>query len=372
MAEERLMDGIQSELLQGIGLAKCRKCGCMQETLKNLGASLSSLQTEGALALLENIERWLKQMDPIKYACLGCEHCFPAVAVNIFHQTFPEPSQAGSLGCAFQVSEHIWPPVPGEYVAFCDGPNCPVAVTTLASAELAETLARMRPKELCIVGKTETENIGIDKVIKNTITNPTIRVLLLAGKDSQGHQSGRTLLALWEHGVDERMRVIGSPAKRPVLRNVTQEEVEAFRKQVRVEDLIGCEDATRIVEKLQELSQGLGPSCSCEECPEATNPVQISTVPVIQAKEPPTVEMDKAGYFVIIPRPADRLITVEHYAYDNRLLRVIEGKDARSVYWTTIENGWLTQLSHAAYLGKELAKAELALTVGFKYVQDGA
>jgi len=247
-----------------------------------------------------------------------------------------------------------------------------VAVSTLASVELAETLARLRPKELCIVGKTETENIGIDKVIKNTITNPTIRFLLLAGQEPQGHRTGSTFLALWKNGVDENMRVIGSLGKRPILRNVTHDEVEVFRKQVRVMDMIGCEDETRIVEKLKELSQSLSLSCNCTESTEETMPVQISTVPVIQAEEPTKVEMDKAGYFVIIPQPEKHVITVEHYSYDNRLLRVIKGKTARSIYWTIIENGWVTQLSHAAYLGKELERAAASLKYGFKYVQDGA
>ncbi|RME44659.1 MAG: hypothetical protein D6791_12645, partial [Chloroflexi bacterium] len=192
----------------------------MKETLEKLAVFLSPLQIDASSELLLNIECWLEQMEPIKYACLGCDYCFPAVAMNVFHQAFPEADQSQSLGCAFEVSEYGWPVVAGEYYAFCDGPGCPVAVSTLASVELAERLARDRPTELCIVGKTETENIGIDKIIKNTVTNPTIRYLLVAGNDPEGHYSGRTLLALWEKGVDENMRVIGSPGKRPILRNV--------------------------------------------------------------------------------------------------------------------------------------------------------
>jgi len=363
---------IQSELQEGTGLAKCRKCGCMKETLENLRASLSSLQSEDSLDLPGTIELWLKQMEPIKYACLGCEHCFPAVAMNVFNQAFPEAAKAESLSCAFEVREQTWPPVPGEYFAFCDGPSCPVAVSTLASVELAETLSSIRPKELCIVGKTETENIGIDKIIKNTITNPTIRFLLLTGKDPNGHLSGRALLALWRNGVDENMRVIGSLGKHSILRNVSREEVEAFRKQVKVVDMIGCEDPYQIIQKIKELSQQVSVPCGCEKCTEETKPVEISTVPVIQAKEPAKVEMDKAGYFVIIPQPAKKIITVEHYSYDNKLLRVIEGKEARNLYRTIIENGWVTQLTHAAYLGKELEKAELSIKLGFKYIQDRA
>jgi tetrahydromethanopterin S-methyltransferase subunit A len=369
--ERNLIEKIRSELRDGIGLAKCRRCGCMKEALENLRSSLSLLKGEEFFYLLLNVEDWLQQMEPIKYACLGCEHCFPAVVMNIFAHAFPEAATVQPLGCGFEIDEEVWPPVPGEYYAFCDGPGCPVAVSTLGSVELAEGLARNRPRELCIVGKTETENIGVEKVVKNTITNPTIRFLLLVGRDPEGHRSGGTLLALWENGVDDGMRVIGSPGRRPILRNVTRGEVEAFRRQVLVVNLIGCEDIAVIVEKIKELSQSLNTSHSYSKH-FRTNSVEVSTVPVVRAKEPEKVEMDKAGYFVIIPHPKKKVITVEHYSYDNRLLRIIEGEDARSIYHTIIENGWVTQLSHAAYLGKELAKAELSLKLGLKYAQDRA
>jgi tetrahydromethanopterin S-methyltransferase subunit A len=369
--ERNLIEKIRSELRDGIGLAKCRRCGCMKEALENLRSSLSLLKGEEFFYLLLNVEDWLQQMEPIKYACLGCEHCFPAVVMNIFAQAFPEAATVQPLGCGFEIDEEVWPPVPGEYYAFCDGPGCPVAVSTLGSVELAEGLARNRPRELCIVGKTETENIGVEKVVKNTITNPTIRFLLLVGRDPEGHRSGGTLLALWENGVDDGMRVIGSPGRRPILRNVTRGEVEAFRRQVLIVNLIGCEDIAVIVEKIKELYQSLNTSHSYSKH-FRTNSVEVSTVPVVRAKEPEKVEMDKAGYFVIIPHPKKKVITVEHYSYDNRLLRIIEGEDARSIYHTIIENGWVTQLSHAAYLGKELAKAELSLKLGLKYAQDRA
>jgi tetrahydromethanopterin S-methyltransferase subunit A len=363
---------MQLELREGMGLSKCRKCGCIKETLENLQDSLSSISTQSSLNLLANIKPWREQMEPTKYACLGCEHCFPAVAMNIFHQAFPETGQPEVPSCAFEVSEHSWPVVAGEYYAFCDGPSCPVAVSTLASAELAERIARVRPRGLCIVGKTETENIGIDKIIKNTVMNPTIRCLLVAGKDPDGHHSGRTLLSLWENGVDEKMKVLGSPGRYPILKNVSREEVEAFRRQVEVVDMVGCEDEEKIAEKIRELSRKADSSCSCAQVGEIRKPLRISEVPTIQAKEPAGVKMDKAGYFVILPQPEKQTIIVEYYTYDNTLQRIIEGKEARSIYRTVIENGWVTQLSHAAYLGKELTRAELSLRMGPRYVQDGA
>lgn len=367
------METIRFELQEGMKLAKCRQCGCMAETLEMLRSSLRAGETNAAPDLLGEVEGWQAQMEAIRYACLGCARCYPAVAANFYHEAFPAAAETQAPACAFEVRAEAWPPVPGEYFAFCDGATCPVAVSTLASTELSERLARRRPEGLCIVGKTETENIGIDKIVKNTVANPTIRYLLLAGKEPGGHASGRTLLALKENGVDDGMRVIGSPGKRPLLRNVTQEEVDTFRKQVQVVDLIGCEDEGTIVEKIGELARAHPPSYGCGgACGESVQSLARPAAPVVQARPPVKIEMDKAGYYVILPRLAQRNIIVEHYAYDNSLLRVIEGHDARSIYWTIIENGWVTQLSHAAYLGKELAKAELSLSMGADYVQDGA
>lgn len=75
---------------------------------------------------------------------------------------------------------------------------------------------------------------------------------------------------------------------------------------------------------------------------------------------------------MIIPQQKRRVILIEHYSYDNMLLRIVEGGEAKSIYRTIIDNGWVTQLSHAAYLGRELGKAELSIMYCLKYVQDGA
>lgn len=371
MLEANHIRHIRSELQEGMSLAKCRKCGCMKEMLDNLEITLSANLTDTTSDLLRDTQHWLSQMEPIQYPCIGCAHCFPAVATNSFHQAFPESNQHYSSGCNFEVRENALFPVAGEYFALCHGEDCPVAVSTLASVELAEQLANLKPRELCVVGKTETENIGVDKVIKNIVSNPTIRFLLLTGKDSEGHFSGKTLLALAENGVDDRMNVIGSPGKRPVLKNVTHEEVDAFRKQVQVVDLIGCEDLEKIVEKMQTLSH-MQSSSGCRKQGKCGCGVTQESAAILQAKEPVKFRMDQSGYFVILPQPDRGTILVEHYSYDNALLRVIEGKNARSIYWTIIENGWVTQLDHSAYLGKELARAELSMQLGFRYVQDQA
>lgn len=291
--------------------------------------------------------------------------------MNAFHEAFPELAGPAPVSCAFEMPSTSWPPIVGEYFVLCDNQNCHVAVSTLASTSLADKLFEMKPKDLCIVGKTETENIGIEKIIRNAITNPSIHVLLLAGIDPEGHRSGATLLALCEKGVDDSMRVIGSPGKRPVLNNVEKGEVEAFRNQVKIVDMIGCEDAAKVAGKIKEIAMGKQLPCSNKKFARVIKPMDVKQVEVVQADKSKKVGLDKAGYFVVLPLKDKGILNVEHYSNDNRLLRVIEGKDAASVYQTIVENGWVTQLSHAAYLGKELDRAELSMKLNFKYIQDG-
>ena len=128
-------------------------------------------------------------------------------------------------------------------------------------------------------------------------------------------------------------------------------------------DLIGCEDADKIVATIEEFSAYGPPTrtepCSCGgACSTAEGPTTV-TPEVMVARPPERVEVDRAGYFVIIPDPKRRVILVEHYAYDNQLQHVLEASSSRDLYSTIIGSGWVSQLSHAAYLGKELTRAEL-------------
>ena len=97
-----------------------------------------------------------------------------------------------------------WPFVPGKFHVL--DPDAPVAVTTLGSVDLAGEVSQSPPKGLCIVGKVETENIGIEKIIKNILSNPAIQYLICAGNEPPKHLTGKTILALFDNGVDEKMK----------------------------------------------------------------------------------------------------------------------------------------------------------------------
>ncbi len=374
---EKLYDEIRNELFSAIKLKKCKKCGCMVYGLGDVIENLKIIENETsdglARKLSDEVEKLKLELKPVEYSCLGCKHCHPAVAANFIADAVIYLIQNDSLNDSGNHNSleflDSWPVSPGEYSAFCDGEGCPVAVSTLASLDLYSELSKLKPKGLCIIGKTETENIGIDKIIKNTITNSTLHYLIVSGRESEGHYSGQTLISLYKNGVDKNMRIIGSNGKKPILKNVTCEEVELFRKQVKVINMIGCEDTAVITLKISELLKDFKNS----EPPKITDRIfSPSPIEKIIAKKPKRIKLDKKGYFVIIPSFANKTITVEFYNYHNELLNVIEGGDVPSIYSTIIEKELISELTHAAYIGKELEKAKWCMDYNIKYIQGEA
>ncbi len=260
-----------------------------------------------------------------------------------------------------------WPHVPGSYIV--SDPAAPVAVCTLGSVALAPAIAAEPPAGLCITGKLETENIGIEKIIRNVIANPYIRWLLCCGDEPPKHLSGASLAALFENGIDERQRIPGAPGMRPVLPNTSAAEVARFRQQVQLVLMTGYKDLPVIHARIRELAATpVAPLAAAAVSPPGAG-AEIEHI-VASGEDPQRIKLDKAGYFVI---NVDRQrLLVEHYSYKEQLLRVIEGRDARSIYLTLIRNGWVSRLDHAAYLGRQLTRAEHCLRSGQPYVQDGA
>jgi dihydropteroate synthase-like protein len=80
---------------------------------------------------------------------------------------------------------------------------------------------------------------------------------------------------------------------------------------------------------------------------------------------------DETGWFKIqIDRNEKKIVAIHHPTGSDRPETVIKGDDARVIYQTIIREKLISKLDHAAYLGKELAKASIALRLGRSYVQD--
>ena len=133
-----------------------------------------------------------------------------------------------------------WPLLAGDYHVLRYGAS--VAVCTLNSDDVASELAAARPDGLAIVGSMHTENLGIERVIRNISSNPHIRFLILCGDDTEqaiGHLPGQSLESLFREGIDERQRIIGARGKRPVLKNVSRAQIASFQQQVELVPMIG-------------------------------------------------------------------------------------------------------------------------------------
>ena len=82
-------------------------------------------------------------------------------------------------------------------------------------------------------------------------------------------------------------------------------------------------------------------------------------------------EMDPRGYFLIrVERDAGLIRAAFCRIADHTIQAEVTGKTALEVVNTLIREEMVSTLQHAADLGAELQKAELALRHGLDYVQD--
>jgi tetrahydromethanopterin S-methyltransferase subunit A len=126
-----------------------------------------------------------------------------------------------------------------------------VAVCTLSSMQLLQTIARTKDmmNKILIVGRLLSENKGIDTMIKFTLNHQKLRYIIVCGNDVKGHQSGQALLSLHRNGATRDGRIIGAAGPRPFL-TCLHADVELFRKQVMICDLVKCEDLETVRDKL--------------------------------------------------------------------------------------------------------------------------
>lgn len=82
------------------------------------------------------------------------------------------------------------------------------------------------------------------------------------------------------------------------------------------------------------------------------------------------MKLDKSGFFVIHADHRGKRIIVEHYGYDRKMKNKLVGKSAKDLCNALVKKGVVLDLNHAAYLGRELMKAEIAVRGELKYKQD--
>jgi len=146
-----------------------------------------------------------------------------------------------------------YPPEEGSYLRGND--FSPVAVVVMLNYPREQTppeieqLVRVAiEKGVALAGTLQTENIGIEKIVTNIVSNPNIRYLVLCGIEVAGHNTGDALQCLLENSIDGRRNIVGSKAITPNLFNIPLESIERFIRQLTLINLLN-EMNPEVVEK---------------------------------------------------------------------------------------------------------------------------
>ena len=123
-----------------------------------------------------------------------------------------------------------------------------IAIDTLSSS------FKFPEEKVAIWGQHKTENLGIEKIIANVVSNPNIRYLILCGDEVRGHRSGQSIMALHANGIDENGRIINARGAVPYIENVPPEAIARFQEQVELIDMIGITDKSEILARIDELA----------------------------------------------------------------------------------------------------------------------
>ncbi len=136
------------------------------------------------------------------------------------------------------------------------GNGSSIAICTLSSMNLLVEIAKTSNlmNKILIVGRLLSENRGIDKIIKFSIKNPSLHHIIVCGTDVKGHRAGQALLSLHKNGVNGQGRILGATAHYPLL-SCSPTEIQLFRSQTLVYDMIGTQDLDKLVSQISRLSQ---------------------------------------------------------------------------------------------------------------------
>ncbi len=255
-----------------------------------------------------------------------------------------------------------WPFTRGDFTVVDAG--APTVVFVVGARGWTKELTASPPTGLCMVARLHSAEDAA-RLLHASTANLAIQNVICAG---DGAPEGPLAAAVLKLGRDEEIPAgpVGS-LMNAIASQLEPEDLAKLRKRVDFIDMLGCSDARKIATRVGEAKAQTRSANAGFVTRTTESGVDRLIVPTDVRHE---VRSDKTGHFRI--RLEERSIVTEHFDNKDQLLRIVEGKTARDICVTLIRNGWVSKLEHAAYLGRELARAELALRRDQPFTQDTA
>jgi tetrahydromethanopterin S-methyltransferase subunit A len=139
-------------------------------------------------------------------------------------------------------------PIPEK--SYQGDPDSIIAVCTLSSLDLLKKMINSDILlHVSIVERLLSENKGIDAIVHHVNQNKKIKTIIVCGKEVWGHKAGHSLFKLYNNGIDNNKRIIGSNSPDPYL-TVTQSQVNYFRKEINLVNMIDETNFNKIKQKI--------------------------------------------------------------------------------------------------------------------------
>jgi tetrahydromethanopterin S-methyltransferase subunit A len=138
-----------------------------------------------------------------------------------------------------------WPVIKGEFDVG-DPKSCVAVATAGSHFNLFPIKAGAG-----ISGPFKTENLGIEKIVANVISNPNIRFVIICGSEVKGHISGDALECLHKYGLKDG-RIVNAKGAIPFIENLDDKAVKRFQEQVQTIYMIDVEDEAKITAAIKD------------------------------------------------------------------------------------------------------------------------
>jgi tetrahydromethanopterin S-methyltransferase subunit A len=215
-----------------------------------------------------------------------------------------------------------------------------------------------------------TANIGIEHLIVGRLGQPAITHIVVFGHDPTLFRPGQSLLALARNGVDEQGQIVGAAGYEARLPTLDQDLVAEFRRRVRVHDLLGSDSPRSLLATLPSLAAAAVDGFEPDKFGAALRAYDSNLVRLPAHGRRISAGLTGNGYFVVSIERADQQIVLRHYRESLTSGSLLRAHNAEALLLAAIGHKLVSDPAHAGYLSAELTKAETALRLGLRYVQD--